>query len=144
MSKDKPAPLFVIENILFWYGDLSYFLLIVILLFIKIDNFKKSTKSSTKNCNSKTFCILQNVLRNVFFFFFFTNLLQINFLHCWRFCIITKNLNTACTPTEMKQNLLHWIFSRQFSRVIKHQCRHESISQSSKINFFIMKQTNRK
>ena len=142
MSKDKPAPLFVIENILFWYGGLSSFLLIVILVFINIDNFKKSTKSSTKNCNSKTFCILQNVLRNVFFYF--TNLLQINFLHCWRFCKITKNLNTACTPTEMKQNLLHWIFSRQFSRVIKHQSRHESISQSSKINFFMMNQMNRK
>ena len=42
--------------------------------FINIDNFKKSTTSSTKHCNSKIFCILQIFLQNVFFFF--TNLSQ--------------------------------------------------------------------
>ena len=39
----------------------------------------------------------------------------------------TKYLNTACTPTTMKQNLLHLIFFgqdlHQFCQVIKHQSR---------------------
>ena len=29
------------------------------------------------------------------------------FLYCSRFFILTKKFNTARTPTEMKQNLLH-------------------------------------
>ena len=57
--------------------------------------------------------------------FFFTNLSQGNFLYCPRFFILTtKILNTVHAPTEMKQNLLHQIFSRQyfwwFCLVIKH------------------------
>ena len=32
------------------------------------------------------------------------------------FVIVTKNINAAHTPTEMKQNLLHLIFSRFFVR----------------------------
>ena len=43
-------------------------------------------------------------------FFFFTNLSQGNLLYCLRFLIQTKNVNTACTPIEIKQNLLHQIF----------------------------------
>ena len=42
----------------------------------------------------KKFLILQNVL------FFITNLSQGIVLHY-------PNFNTACTPTEMKQNVLH-------------------------------------
>ena len=38
------------------------------------------------------------------------NLSEDNFLYHPRFFTLTKNLNTARTPTEMKQNLL---FSRQ-------------------------------
>ena len=34
---------------------------------INIDNFKKSTKSPTKHCNSKRFRVLRNVLQNVLF-----------------------------------------------------------------------------
>ena len=75
-------------------------------------------------------------------FFFFTNLLQSIFSCCCRFCILTKNPNTAGTPTEMKQNLLDQVFSCQgfcqFCQVIKHQSRHESISQSCKISFLTM------
>ena len=63
---------------------------------ISIDNSKQSAKSSTKHCNSTNFCIVQIGLQNALFFF--TNLSH-NY--------ITKNLNIACTPTEMKQNLLH-------------------------------------
>ena len=37
--------------------------------FINIGNSEKSTRSSTKHCNSKNFSILQNILRNVLFFF---------------------------------------------------------------------------
>ena len=77
---------------------------------IKKNNSKKSTKSA-KRCDSKQFCALQNVLENAFFFF--KNLSQGNFLHCPRFFILTKILNTAHTPTEMKQNLLHRIFPSQ-------------------------------
>ena len=47
---------------------------------IIIDNFKKSTKSSTKHCNSKNFHLLRNILQNIFFFY--TNFSQVNFLHC--------------------------------------------------------------
>ena len=36
--------------------------------FINIGNSEKSTRSSTKHCNSKNFSILQNILRNVLFF----------------------------------------------------------------------------
>ena len=36
---------------------------------------------------------------------FFTNLSQGNFLYCPVF-MLTENINTAHTPTEMKQNLL--------------------------------------
>ena len=46
------------------------------------------------------------------YFLFITNLSQGNFLKCPRFFILTKNLNTAHTPTtEMKQNLLHCTYS---------------------------------
>ena len=41
------------------------------------------------------------------FIFFVTNLSQGNFLYWLRFLILTKILNTAHTPPEMKQNLLH-------------------------------------
>ena len=41
------------------------------------------------------------------FLFFFINLSQSNFLNCYKFFIVTKSLNTACAPAEMKQNLLH-------------------------------------
>ena len=44
------------------------------------------------------------------FFFFFTNLSHINFLNCPKFFTLTKSLNTALAPTEMKQNLLDQIF----------------------------------
>ena len=43
-------------------------------------------------------------------FLCFTNLTQGNFFYCVRFFILTKNLNTVHTPTEMKQNLLHLFF----------------------------------
>ena len=71
---------------------------------ISIDDSKKSTKT-TKHCTSENFCIVGNVCK--IFFFFFTNLSQGNFLYWLRTFIRTKNLNTARTPTEMKQNLLH-------------------------------------
>ena len=51
------------------------------------------------------FQILQNILQ--FFFFFFKNLSQGNFLHCPKLFILTKHVHTAHTLTEMKQNLLH-------------------------------------
>ena len=35
---------------------------------INVDSSEKSTKSSNKHCNSKRFCILQNVLQTVTFF----------------------------------------------------------------------------
>ena len=72
---------------------------------INIDNSKKSTKLSTKHCNSEKFCVLQNVLPNVLFLF--TNLSQGNALYFQRFFIPMKILNTVCTPTVMKQNLFH-------------------------------------
>ena len=74
---------------------------------ININNFQKSTKSSVKHCYSKIFRILQNILRNVFFYF--TNLCQRSFLSCPNFFIVTKSPNTVRAPTEMKQNLLYWI-----------------------------------
>ena len=83
------------------------------------------------------FWILQNILRNVIFSF--TNLSQGNFLYCPKFFIPTKVLHTACTPTELKQNLLHWHFFRQFCQVIEHQARRvQSFSQSFKISFLIV------
>ena len=43
------------------------------------------------------------------------------------FYILTENLNTNCTPHEMKQNMLHWVFFRQdfckFCEVTKYQWR---------------------
>ena len=72
---------------------------------MNIDNSKKSTKPSTKLCNSKkTWYTMKCFAKCVFFF---TNLSQGNFLYCRRFFIPTKNLNTEHTPTEMKANLLH-------------------------------------
>ena len=53
------------------------------------------------------------------FFFFFTNLSQGNFLYCSKFFILTKNLNTAFTPTEMKQNFLNFFSLRFFFSFIK-------------------------
>ena len=44
---------------------------------LNIDNSKKSTKLSTKHCNSEKFCVLRNVLENILFFS--TNLSQGNF-----------------------------------------------------------------
>ena len=61
--------------------------------------------------NSKKFGTVQNILQNVLFSF--TNLAQSNFLNCPKFFMITKGLTTALAPTEMKQNLLHWIFFHQ-------------------------------
>ena len=43
-------------------------------------NIEKSTKLSTKHCNSKIFSGLRNVLQNILFFF--TNLSQGNFVYC--------------------------------------------------------------
>ena len=52
----------------------------------------------------KHLCILQHILRNVIFFF--TSLFQ-EIFNTAQYFILTKNLNTACNPTEMKQKLLH-------------------------------------
>ena len=52
--------------------------------------------------------------------FFFTHLSQRNFLYCPRFFILNKILNTDCTPTEMKQNLLHeFSFIKIFVNFVK-------------------------
>ena len=103
---------------------------------INIDNSNKSTKLSTKHCNSKTFWVLWNVLQNVLFFF--TNLSQGNFLYCQRFFIPTKILNTVRTPTWMKQNLFHWFFLSRFCQITKHQSRRVYyFSQSCKVSVFI-------
>ena len=80
------------------------------------------------------FRILQNVVRNVLFFF--TNLSQSNFLYYPKFFIWTKVLRTARAPTELKQNLLHRPFFCQFFQVTEHQARWvQSFSQSFKISF---------
>ena len=72
------------------------------------DNSKNQLHDQLNNCNSKKSWILQNVFRNVLFFS--TNLSQSNFLYCLRFPKQTKNFSIARTPTEMKQNLLYWLF----------------------------------
>ena len=61
------------------YGLLKFLIFKEKKALINNGNSKKSTKSLTKHCNSKKFCILRNVLRNVFFFL--TNLSQGNFLY---------------------------------------------------------------
>ena len=87
---------------------------------ININNSKELTKSLTKYFNSKKFCILRNILLNGPFFF--TNLSQGNILYHLKFFILTKNLNTAPTYTEMKQNLSQFFLLRfMFCQVIKHQ-----------------------
>ena len=71
---------------------------------INIENSKKSSKSSTKQCNSKKNFAYHKMFCEMFFF-----------LHKFmsrKFFILpevfyTKDLNTAHTPTKMKQNLLH-------------------------------------
>ena len=63
---------------------------------INIGNSKKCNKSSTKHCNSKNFCILRNVLRNVFFL---QKFILREFSYCPRVFTLTKILNTALTPT---------------------------------------------
>ena len=73
---------------------------------LNTDDSQKSTKSSTKHCNSKNFRRLQNVL------FFFANLSQGNFLHCSRLFILTKNLNTETEPVTLN------FFSSRFSLVM--------------------------
>ena len=72
---------------------------------INSDTRKKSTKSSTKHCNSKKFCILQNASQNVLFFLH--KFISRQFLYCPRVFTLTKILNTIPTPTEIKQNLTH-------------------------------------
>ena len=62
------------------------------------------------------FWILQNTLQNVLFSF--TNLSQGNFLYHPKFFIPTQVLHTACTPTELKQNLLHWPFFASFVKLL--------------------------
>ena len=57
---------------------------------------------------NKVFC-------EMFFFFFFKNFSQGNFLYCQIF-VISKNLNTACTLTEIKQKLLLFFFFFFFFR----------------------------
>ena len=54
--------------------------------------------------NSKTVIILKNQLNHQMNIVILKNLSQDNYLYCPRF--LTKNLNTAQTPTEMKQNLV--------------------------------------
>ena len=56
--------------------------------------------------------------------FFFPSLSSDNFSYCPRFLILTKNLNTTRTPSEMKQNLLHFFLVKIFVIfAIKHQSR---------------------
>ena len=73
---------------------------------IKIDNSKISTKQSTKHCNSKEKLAYYDMFSKMSFFSSQIYLKAI-FVYCPRFFIPTKNLNTARTPTEMKQNMLH-------------------------------------
>ena len=83
------------------------------------------------------FRILQNISRNVLFSF--TNLSQDNFLYGPKFFIPTKVPHTACTPSELKQNLLHWHFFRQLCQVIQSQAiRVQPFSQPFKISFLIV------
>ena len=96
---------------------------------IKIENSKKSTKSSTKHCNPKQFCSYKIFFK---YFFFFTNLLQGSSSK-------KINLNITCIPTEMKQNLLHLIFSVSFAKLLNISL-HESSLFFSQVNHFITKQ----
>ena len=80
MSKDKLTALFALR--IFFLLSASSMLISNNIFkgkeaLINIDNSKKSTKSPTKQCNSEKYCILQNVLENVLFFF--TNLSQGDF-----------------------------------------------------------------
>ena len=81
---------------------------------------KKHVSKRLNIVTLKKFRVLQNVL------FFITNLSQGNFLHCPRFFMLSKNLNTACTPIEMKQKVLHYFLSSRWV---------SSFSPSSKISF---------
>ena len=96
---------------------------------IKIENSKKSTKSSTKHCNPKQFCSYK-----IFFQIFF-------FLHKFvaRQFFKKINLNITCIPTEMKQNLLHLIFFVSFAKLLNISL-HESSLFLSQVNHFITKQ----
>ena len=69
-------------------------------MLINIQNSKKSTKSSAKHCDSKEISHAGKCFAKCPFLF--SNLSQGNFLYCPTFFILTKILNTAHTPTEMK------------------------------------------
>ena len=47
-------------------------------------------------------------------YFFVHKFISMQFLYCLGFFILTKSLNTACSLTEMKQNL-----SKTFSGLVK-------------------------
>ena len=77
---------------------------------IFIDISQKSNKSSAEHCNSKKIACYERCFLKCFFFQKFS---QGNFCYYSKFFMLTLNLNTAHTPAEIKQNLLHWIFSCQ-------------------------------
>ena len=85
-----------------------------------INNSKKSTKSSTKHCNSKKFRILRSILRHVLFSL--PNLSQGNFLYCRKLFILTKSLNTALAPNRVKPVALKTCCTCcSFCQVLKHR-----------------------
>ena len=65
------------------------------LALVSINNSKESTKSLTKHCNSKKFCILRNILQNVFFS---SQIYLMVIFYTAKF----KSLNIARAPNEMK------------------------------------------
>ena len=82
MSKDKPTLSLAIKcGILYYFDTTTYRLFYRVLFYV------------------------QYILRNVLFSF--TNLFQGNVLYCPIFFMPTKDLHTARTPTELKQNLMH-------------------------------------
>ena len=72
------------------------------------------------------------------FFFPLKNLSQGNFLYYPRFFTPSKNLNTACISTEIKETLLNGISSRKdfhlFCEIVKHQSRLDEYNLFRKIN----------
>ena len=89
-----------------------------------------------KQLNHPNLAILNELRFTCCKYFFLTNLCNGNFLYPPKFFTPTKNFYTVLTPTEMKQNLLRWIFfSKIFVSFVKSR-RVWSFSKSFNISFF--------
>ena len=119
MSKYKPTLLLAIKMwnfILFWCDYLSSFYTVIICV-----QYSSSARVTTRNYFESALTVFEILDITKYFakcYFFLHKFISRQLFILPKIFAPTKVLHTACTPTELKQNLLLWPFFASFVKLL--------------------------